>query len=124
MNKTYELTEEFTSEKTMYQKIGTEDVRKAGLTLAKYKEGKMNLEKRIIENDRWWKLQHWGIIGSSNPSAPKPASAWLFNCIANKHADAMDSFPKPCVLPREESDKTDAQMLSQILPDIQDYNDF
>ncbi len=124
MNENYDLEEELTANPRPYHKIGKEDVRKANLTLAKYKEGKVNLEKRIIENNRWWKMQHWGIIGDSNPSDPKPASAWLFNCISNKHADAMDNFPKPCVLPREEGDKTDARMLSEILPVILEYNDF
>lgn len=124
MNENYDTQESFTTPDKSYRKIGTEEVRKANLTLAKYKEGKINLEKRIIENDRWWKMQHWGIIGSQNPSDPRPASAWLFNCISNKHADAMDNFPKPCVLPREGSDKADAQILSQILPVILEYNDF
>lgn len=104
--------------------ITSESVRIAAQTLQKYKQGKTNLERRIIENEQWWKLQHWSLLGKSNPTDPEPASAWLFNCIANKHADAMDNYPQPCVLPREESDSPAAKMLSQVLPVILEYNDF
>ena len=108
----------------VYHKIGKEDLRRASGILSDYKSCKVNLEKRIIENDRWWKLQHWGLLTTENPTDPKPSSAWLFNCIANKHADAMDSFPEPCILPREQSDVKDAKVLSKIIPVILEYNDF
>ena len=104
--------------------ITGEDVKKASQILQKYKQCKTNLERRIIENEQWWKLQHWSLLGKTNPTDPEPASAWLFNCIANKHADAMDNFPEPCVLPREESDSSTASMLSGVLPVILEYNDF
>ena len=98
--------------------IGEEEVRQAAMTLQKYKEGKANLERRIIENEQWFKMLHWAQLRKEGkaPGGPEPASAWLFNSIANKHADAMDSFPKPNVLPREEGDREDAKMLSAILP--------
>jgi hypothetical protein len=54
----------------------------------------------------------------------QPTSAWLFNCIANKHADAMDNFPAPNILPREEGDKGEAEMLTSIIPVILDQCDF
>ena len=54
----------------------------------------------------------------------EPSSGWLFNSIANKHADAMDNFPSPNVLPREEGDKAEAEMLSSIIPVILEQNDF
>ena len=60
----------------------------------------------------------------SKESEVQPVSAWLFNSIANKHADAMDNFPSPNILPREERDKADAKMLSAIIPVILDQNDF
>lgn len=104
--------------------IGTEDIKNAARTLQKYKQGKTNLEKRIIENEQWWKLQHWSLLKKTNESDPEPASAWLFNCIANKHADAMDNYPTPCVLPREKNDATSASTLSAVLPVVLEYNDF
>jgi hypothetical protein len=54
----------------------------------------------------------------------QPTSAWLFNCIANKHADAMDNFPSPNILPREEGDKGEAEKLSSIIPVVLEQNDF
>ncbi len=112
------------SKKTNYHKIGSADVEKASKTLSDYKSCKSNLEKRIIQNDKWWKLQHWGLLETANATDPKPASAWLFNCIANKHADAMDSFPEPCILPREAGDIKDARILSRIIPVLLEYNNF
>ena len=71
-------------------------------------------------------MRHWEQIRPSNdkPTDPEPASAWLFNSIANKHADAMDNFPEPNVLPREQGDKEAAKQLSQILPVILEHNEF
>jgi len=106
--------------------IGKEQVRKARETLEQYKKGKTNLEERIVDNEQWYKMRHWEQIRtkSSNQNDPQPASAWLFNSIANKHADAMDNYPEPNVLPREESDKPIAETLSEILPVILECNDF
>lgn len=106
--------------------IGKEQVLKAEQTLKEYKAGKANLERRIIENEQWYKLRHWEQIRAkkSNPGDPEPASAWLLNCIANKHADAMDNYPEPNVLPREKDDEMDAELLSSILPVILEQNEF
>lgn len=104
--------------------IGKEEVLKATETLQKYKEGKANLEKRIIDNEQWYKLRHWECMRKKKEEEVEPTSAWLFNTIANKHADAMDNFPSPNILPREERDKANAKMLSAILPVILDQNDF
>lgn len=104
--------------------IGKEAVEKATKTLQKYKEGKANLEKRIVDNEQWYKLRHWECMRKKSSSEVQPSSGWLFNCIANKHADAMDNFPSPNVLPREEGDKAEAEMLTSILPVILDQNDF
>lgn len=109
--------------RALEQPIGKKAVEKATKILQKYKEGKANLEKRIIDNEQWYKLRHWECMRKSD-SEVKPTSGWLFNCIANKHADAMDNFPSPNVLPREEGDKAEAEMLTSILPVIMDMNDF
>ena len=106
--------------------IGKEEVREAEIILQKYKSGKAQLEARIVENEQWYKLRHDEFVRgkSPNPGDPRPTSAWLFNCIANKHADAMDNYPEPNVLPREEGDKSDAEILTDILPVILEQNDF
>lgn len=101
--------------------IDKEHITTAQATLQRYARGKQALDKRVIENDRWYRLRHWDVVGTKNPA---PASAWMFNALANKHGDAMDNTPEPVVLPREASDDKDAKTLSQILPVIAEYNDF
>ena len=107
------------------QRIGREEIAKAATILTKYKQGKANLETRIVEDELWWEMRHWEVIRKSkHPNGPMPTSAWLFNAITNKHADAMDNIPDPIVLPREPGDRESAQVLSQILPVVMEYNDF
>ena len=110
--------------KALAQVIGREQVQKAQLILNKYKEGKHNLEQRIVDNEQWYKLRHWECMRKEKDDQVEPSSGWLFNAIANKHADAMDNFPSPNVLPREEGDKAEAEMLSSIIPVILEQNDF
>lgn len=106
------------------ERIGKEEVQKAQQILQKYKEGKKNLETRITEDEQWYKLRHWECMRKKSEQTVQPVSAWLFNCIANKHADAMDSFPSPNILPREQGDEGEAKMLSSIIPVILEENDF
>ncbi len=103
--------------------IKKEDIQRAGQILLTYKQGKAHLEQRIVENEQWYKLRHWGMIGDKSTEV-EPTSAWLFNCLANKHADAMDNYPAPTVLPREEGDKGEAEMLTSVIPVVLDQNDF
>ena len=110
--------------KALAQVIGKEQVQAAQQILNRYKEGKANLERRIVENEQWYKLRHWECMRKEKTNQVEPSSGWLFNSIANKHADAMDNFPSPNVLPREEGDKGEAEMLSSILPVILEQNDF
>lgn len=93
-------------------------VAEAAAVLRKYKDGKRSLEHRIKEEEQWWKLRHWDVINRGQPRGerPEPASAWLFNSLSSKHADMMDNYPQPNVLPREASDEVDAESLSSILP--------
>ena len=104
--------------------IGEEQIRKAMLLLSRYRQGKANLESRIIENEQWYKLRHWGCMEQSRKSPVEPVSGWLFNAIANKHADAMDHIPAPAILPREEADLAQAQALSSVVPVVLEQNDF
>lgn len=100
-------------------------VRTAQETLQKYMAGKEELDKRIISNEDWWKLQHWKTFHENKADRKEQStSAWLFNSIANKHADAMDSYPEPAILPREQSDEDTAKTLSSILPTIFENCDF
>ncbi len=109
-------------------KIGAEELRRANGILKKYKEGKTRLEQRIIDNEQFWKLRHWEQMEKEgqggNSGDPQPASGWLVNCILSKHADAMDCYPAPTVLPREPDDRQEAQRLSRILPVVLKKNQF
>ena len=105
------------------QPISKKQVQEAYQTLLKYKQGKANLEQKIVDNEQWYKIRHWECMRDAKKDV-QPASAWLFNCIANKHADAMDNFPSPNILPREEGDKAEAEMLSSIIPVVLDQNEF
>ena len=109
--------------KALAQVIGREQIQAANLTLNRYKEGKANLERKIVDNEQWYKQRHWEQMRDKKQTI-QPASAWLFNSIANKHADALDNFPSPNILPREEGDKAEAEMLTSIVPVILDQNDF
>ena len=109
--------------KVLSQVIGKEQIHAANLTLQKYKEGKANLERRIIDNEQWYKMRHWECMRDKTQEV-EPTSGWLFNIIANKHADAMDNFPSPNILPREENDRAEAQMLTSIVPVILDQAEF
>ena len=119
-------SEEPTTSQTVIDKKAVET---AIQTLKDYKDGKRNLESRIVEEERWWKLRHWDIIrGKNAPTGeeerPEPTSAWMFNSIANKHADIMDNYPEPNVLPREQMDEPDADTLSAILPVVFERNEY
>ena len=109
-------------------RIGAEQVRQAAEVLRKYRLGKQNLDRRIIDNEQFWKLRHWEQMEKGgeggNPQDVRPASGWLVNCILGKHADAMDSYPEPTVLPREPGDRKEAEVLSRVLPVILKNNRF
>ena len=109
-------------------KIGTEEVRRAAEILRRYHAGKRQLEQRIIDNEQFWKLRHWQQMEKAgqggNPADPQPTSGWLVNCILSKHADAMDCYPEPTVLPREPGDREEARKLTRILPVVLKKNGF
>lgn len=105
--------------------ITEERVREAREILRKYKDGKKVLETRIKEEEKWYRLRHWDVLrAAEDKSRPEPTSAWLFNTMMNKHADAMDNFPECNVLPREEGDREDAKTLSSIIPVILERCEF
>ena len=89
-------------------------------TLLRYRSGKASVNKRIKSSQEWWKLNNWDVINQMIKSGvlkeiPK-ATAWLWYSIVSKHADAMDSFPEPNILPRVKDDEEEAKQLSSIVP--------
>ena len=105
--------------------IGPEEVAEAVQILQRYKAGKAALDKRLVDNELWFRMGHWK--NYQNPmmeGKSQPSSGWLFNSIANKHADAMDNYPSPNVLPRAEDDEAAAQALSSVLPVVLEQADY
>ncbi len=104
--------------------IGREQLREALETLRRYKAGKTNFERRLIENEEFWKLRHWEHVPEQGTTGLKTKSAWLVNVLLSKHADAMDAYPEPAFLPRAADDEAEAKLLSQVVPVILAQNDF
>ena len=104
--------------------IGEEQARRAIDTLQKYRQGKSALEARVIASEDWWRMRSWQRIQKGNPEDDKWTSAWLFNVIMGKHADAIAAYPAPAIRPREPDDREEAAKLSSVLPVILEQNDF
>lgn len=100
------------------QPIGPKQLSEATQVLLKYKSGKAALDRRIVENEHWYRLHRDTEDGNFADSG------WMFNSLANKHADAMDNYPEPNVLPRARDDADTAKELSSILPVALDQNEY
>lgn len=108
--------------------IGAEQVKKLTAVLQKYKTGKVRTEHRIIASENWWKLRNDAEEGGDSLTMAKEgfksASGWLHNVIVSKHADAMEAYPEPNILPREEDDRAEARILTAIIPCVLEQNQF
>ena len=108
--------------------IGEAQLKKWTKALQEYKAAKGQTERRIMASEQWWKLRNTAEeqkqtqIGKDGGFTS--VSGWLHNVITNKHADAMESYPEPNILPREEGDKAEATMLSAIIPCVLEQNHF
>ena len=111
-----------------HKKFGEDQTQKALEDLQVYVDGKRAIDMKATENQQWWRLRHWSVIGGETTEAQKAGievgSAWAVNSLLNKHADIMDSFPKPNVLPRDADDENEAKLLTDILPAILEQNDY
>lgn len=111
-----------------HKKFGEDQIAKALSDLDVYIDSKKMVDSKATENQQWWRLRHWSVIGGETNEAQKAGievgSAWAINSLLNKHADIMDSFPKPNVLPREEDDEVEAKLLTDIVPAILEQNDY
>lgn len=108
--------------------FGAKEAANAMETYRKYAQGKTSIDLKAQENQEWWRLRHWGQLqgetNEGNRAGHNVGSAWLVNSLLNKHADIMDSFPKPNILPREKDDEQEAKILSDIVPVILEQNDY
>lgn len=102
-------------------------VREFNRILDKYRAGRAMTQARIIASENWWKLRNSASESDSAQGSVNgfvSRSAWLHNVIVSKHADGMEAYPQPVILPREPSDTQEAQMLSSIIPCLLEQNHF
>ncbi len=94
--------------------------------LQKYKTGKHSVERRTIAAENWWKLRNQAEERKTSEGLRgfQAVSGWLHNVIVSKHADAMEAYPEPSILPREAGDRQEAAVLSKIIPVILEQNEF
>lgn len=111
-----------------HRTFGKEQTLKAMTDLQAYVDGKKMVDIKATENQQWWRLRHWSVIGGETNEAKRAGievgSAWAFNSLMNKHAAIMDSFPKPNILPREADDEMEAKNLTEVIPAILEQNDY
>ena len=106
----------------------TEDtVRMFSELLERYKAGKSSTEQRIISSENWWKLRN--TTEEEKEDAIRSdgfvsRSGWLHNVIVSKHADAVEAYPEPNILPREIGDVDEARQLTAIVPCVLEQNRF
>ena len=115
-------------EKSVLDKQGNitdRDVEEFESILEEYRTAKQMIDHKATVNQEWWRMRHWQQMASDGENEEeKSTSAWLFNSIINKHADIMDNYPRPNILPRSPQMEQEAKMLSEIIPIIDDRNDY
>ena len=107
--------------------VGEEQLKKFIEVLQKYKAGKAQTERRILASENWWKLRNHieeQKDGTLSGKGFQSKSGWLHNVIVSKHADAVEAYPEPNILPREGADKAEARRLSSIVPCVLEQNNF
>ncbi len=110
----------------IHNKTDTERIKEYNALLNKYRAGKHSIEKRCIAAENWWRLRNSAeeMKQAQGLSGFKAVSGWLHNVIVSKHADGMDAYPQPNILPREPGDRAAASALGKILPVVLEQNDF
>lgn len=114
------------TETAEFKPIDVNQINELITILNKYRAGKKSIDGRIVSAEQWYKLRNTEEEAKEghNGKGFRSSSAWLHNVITSKHADAMDAYPEPNFLPREQSDKAQAAILSKIVPCIMEKNKF
>lgn len=88
--------------------------------LRRYKNARRQIEAKIINNEKFWRMRQWKDGGDQSI----PSTAWLFTCIQSKLADVMEAYPVANFRPRQQDDTAEAKRLSSIVPVVMAQNDF
>ena len=105
---------EQTKEQTPRKPVDALRLREFNRVLDRYRSGRAATQERVIASENWWKLRNGG--PQEEVGTFRSRSAWLHNVIVSKHADGMEAFPQPVILPREPQDRAEAEKLSDIIP--------
>lgn len=108
--------------------IGSAQLKIFTKVLQDYNAGLAHTKSRVIASENWWKLRNT-IEEQKQTQQGKDGgftsvSGWLHNVIVSKHADAMEAYPEPNMLPREQADKPEAAKLTAIVPCVLEQNHF
>ena len=95
-------------------RIAPEFQAKALKALDEYRGEKAALEQRITENNIWYQARYKK--PSSGRQETEASTAFIFNAIENKYAEAVDNYPGLNISERLPDDERTARLLSQILP--------
>ena len=111
---------------TMILPVDEKRLREFTGILQRYKAGKASIERRTVASENWWKLRNSAEERKNTQGQEgfQAVSGWLHNVIVSKHADAMDAYPEPNILPREPDDRPEARILTKVLPVILEQNGF
>ena len=116
-----------TPESSPYGTVDGKYVRKLTRKLQQYKASKVRLEQRVVAAENWWKLRNEMEemkVSSLSDGGFRSKSGWLHNVIVSKHADGMEAYPEPNILPRERDDVEEARRLASIIPVVIEQNHF
>ena len=116
-----------TPESSPYGTVDGKYVRKLTRKLQQYKASKVRLEQRVVAAENWWKLRNEMEemkVSSLADGGFRSKSGWLHNVIVSKHADGMEAYPEPNILPRERDDVEEAHRLASIIPVVIEQNHF
>lgn len=116
-----------TPESSPYGTVDGKYVRKLTRKLQQYKASKVRLEQRVVAAENWWKLRNEMEemkVSSLDDGGFRSKSGWLHNVIVSKHADGMEAYPEPNILPRERDDVEEAHRLASIIPVVIEQNHF
>ena len=115
-------------EATLAPAIGPAQLKIFTKVLQEYNAGLAQTKSRIISSENWWKLRNameeQKQTAQGQDGGFKSVSGWLHNVIVSKHADAMEAYPEPNILPREQADKPEAAKLTAIVPCVLEQNHF
>lgn len=103
----------------------TEEAIRLRRALELYRRAKQETDRSILTDEDWFRAKHWKHMkGRQTSLGHEPTTPFILNAVWNKHADAMDQYPEPIFLEREESDRPLAEKLSKIVPLVLEKNDF